>query len=234
MTTIYKAPTDQNTSATDHSDQSKTNEAVRSKPIRDPNLYQVLSRFANHSAKSLSAFIVEPKAFHFDTQDKEEKVLLILRRHIFTNIRWISIGFLMLFFPLILSFVPIFNDLPLRYQTLITLGWYLLVLGYMFEQFLLWYFNVFIITDERVLDYDFHSLLYKRVSKAKIDKIEDVTYEMHGVIQSFLNYGSVYIQTAAEQREFEFIDVPQPDLVAKLLNEIMIEEEQEKIEGRVR
>ena len=48
------------------------------------------------------------------------------------------------------------------------------------------------------------------------------------------NYGDVLIQTAAEIPEVEFEAVPMPDLVAKVLRELRIEEEVEKLEGRVR
>ena len=101
------------------------------------------------------------------------------------------------------------------------------------ESFLTWYFNVYIITDERIIDVDFLSLIYQNISSAKIDNIEDVTATKGGALRSVFDFGKVQIQTAAEKREFEFEDVPHPSKVTKLLNELMIEEEVEKIEGRV-
>ena len=41
-------------------------------------------------------------------------------------------------------------------------------------------------------------------------------------------------KTAGEMREFDFEEVPHPDRVAKVLNELILEEEQERLEGRVR
>ena len=57
---------------------------------------------------------------------------------------------------------------------------------------------------------------------------------MGGVIRTVFNYGDVYIQTAAEVPAFEFLAVPKPDRVAGILQELRMEEEQEKLEGRVR
>nr|MDQ3008603.1 hypothetical protein [bacterium] len=54
-----------------------------------------------------------------------------------------------------------------------------------------------------------------------------------GVLASVFNYGTVLVQTAAAQNEFEFDDVPQPAKVAAFLNELLVEEEREKIENRV-
>ncbi|MBT7183579.1 MAG: PH domain-containing protein, partial [Candidatus Pacebacteria bacterium] len=87
---------------------------------------------------------------------------------------------------------------------------------------------------ERIIDIDFLSLIYKNVSAAKIDKVEDITAVTSGVAQSIFDYGTVHIQTAAEKSEFEFEDVPHPNRVTQFLNEMLVEEEKEKIEGRVK
>jgi membrane protein YdbS with pleckstrin-like domain len=57
---------------------------------------------------------------------------------------------------------------------------------------------------------------------------------MGGVIRTIFNYGDVLIQTASEVPRIEFQAVSRPDKVAKILRELRVEEEQEKIEGRVR
>ncbi|MCH7951603.1 PH domain-containing protein [Patescibacteria group bacterium] len=181
----------------------------------------------------LSSYMVKPKV-HFETQDREEKIILLLRRHVITNIGWVLTALFLFVVPAFWSFVPLVGFFPTRFQIVIIVMWYLLVTAYIFEHFLSWYYNVHIITDERIVDVDFHSLLYKEVSDMKIDNIQDVTFVMGGALRSLLNYGTVYIQTAGQRREFDFDDVPRPDRVAKVLNELIIEEEQEKIEGRVR
>ena len=72
------------------------------------------------------------------------------------------------------------------------------------------------------------------MSEAKVDKIEDVTYNQGGVIKALFDYGNVSLQTAAEQRNFEIKDVPHPNRVVAVLNELKLEEEQEKLDGRAR
>jgi hypothetical protein len=61
-----------------------------------------------------------------------------------------------------------------------------------------------------------------------------VTVKMGGVIRTMFNYGDVIIQTAAEIPQIEFHAVPHPDRVAAILRELRVEEEREKLEGRVR
>jgi hypothetical protein len=57
---------------------------------------------------------------------------------------------------------------------------------------------------------------------------------MGGAIRTIFNYGDVLVQTAGEVPNFDFLAVPNPDKVVKVLQELRIEEEIEKIEGRVR
>ena len=68
----------------------------------------------------------------------------------------------------------------------------------------------------------------------EIDKIEDVNYFQKGIFGAFFNFGNVLIQTAAELTEFVFNNVPNPDRVVKIISELIGEEEQEQLEGRVR
>ncbi len=191
-------------------------------------------KYEKPTKRSLSAYVVKPNHIRFETQDRQEKIVLLLRRHVITNLSWIFVSGFLSILPVFLLIFPDLHDFPMRYVTVFVVMWYLFVTAYVFEHFLSWYYNVYIITDERIVDVDFHSLLYKEVSQAKIDNIQDVTFVMGGVVRAMLNFGTVYIQTAGEKLEFDFEDVPHPDRIAKILNELMLEEEQEKLEGRVR
>lgn len=218
----------------DDAGQEKPKQSKEKLIVRQPEEYSEVMRSEKPVEKPLAAFVVKPKKLKFETQDSREKILLLLRKHFIINFRWIWIAVVLAILPVLFGYVPIFLVLPTRYQVVSVVVWYLMVFGFSFEQFLSWFFNVYIITDERIIDYDFYSLLYKRVSEAKIDKIEDVTYAMGGTLMNIFEYGTVYIQTAGEQREIDFEAVPKPNVVVKLLNELMIEEEREKLEGRVR
>lgn len=182
----------------------------------------------------LAAFVALPSKINFETQDEEEKIILFLRRHWATNIFWILISFLMIIAPLILKIIPLLGFLPLRFKIIAIMLWYLIILAFVFEQFLTWFFNVYIITDERIIDVDFVSLTYRRITDAQIERIQDITYKTGGLLRSIFDYGDIYVQTAGEQREIEFNSVPKPDKVVKVLGQLIIQEQQEKIEGRVR
>lgn len=186
------------------------------------------------TSNPLASFCYYPKHAGFISKDPEEEVVLLIRKHPITNVKWIIIATLMLGVPLVLEIFPFFTALPEPYQFVLILIWYLLVSTYVLESFLGWFFNVNIVTDERVVDVDFHNLIFREVTDANLDQIQDVTVKIGGGARTFFNFGNVYIQTASQIPEIEFIDVPKPDQIASVLRELRVEEEMEKIEGRVR
>lgn len=187
-----------------------------------------------HSHNPFSAFYYWPDKVWFETQEHEEKVVLLLRKHIITNVPWILLAGLFALAPFILQYFPLLSFLPAKFQFVSIIFWYLIVMAFILEQILSWFFNVYIITDERIIDVDFYNLIYKEISDAKIDKIQDVTYTMGGVVRTFFNYGDILIQTAGTVPNFEFLAVPNPAEVSRILQELRTEEEQEALEGRVR
>lgn len=76
--------------------------------------------------------------------------------------------------------------------------------------FLFWmdhYLDVWIITNERIIDVEQHGLFRRETSEFGIDKVQDITAEIPHVIATFLRYGNLRIQTAGE-RSFTIKDVP--------------------------
>lgn len=174
----------------------------------------------------LSAFSLYPDHIDFESRAKEEKVVLFLRQHIIVNVKWVLAAVIMIFVPTIAAVFRAFSSLPTGFELVITLSWYLVTLAYAFENFLNWYFNVYIVTNMRIVDVDFHNLIYKQVSDANLDKIQDVTYNMGGVARTIFNYGDVFIQTASEVSEFDFLAVPNPDRVVKIINDFIKKDEE--------
>lgn len=190
--------------------------------------------FPGHTNNPLAAFSYFPDKVNFIAADSNEKVVLLLRKHPITNVPWIITAILMVIAPILLDALPLFDAVPLNIRLIASLFWYLITLAFILEEFLGWFFNVYIVTDERVFDVDFVNLIYREITDANIDQIQDVTTKVGGVIPTVFNYGDVVIQTAAEIPQIEFMAVPRPDTVAQVLRELRVQEEVEKLEGRVR
>jgi membrane protein YdbS with pleckstrin-like domain len=175
---------------------------------------------------ALAAFVESPRHINFETQTRDEELILLLRRHWVTNIPWVVLTLVMVLVPIV--FLPLVSRdpellaaIPDRFRLVGILLWYLLTLGFAFESFVLWYFNVFLITDRRVIDIDFWGLLHKSVTETPLANIQDVTHEVGGFWRVVFNFGHVYVQTAAEVPRLEFWDVPHPEKVHRKITELM-------------
>lgn len=175
-----------------------------------------------------------PPNTYFDTQEPGEEVVLFLRQHLIVNALWIAMCILLLTLPSVFSFFPPFAGLPANYQFVVTLMWYLFVSGFALAKLMGWFFNIYILTDERIVDIDFVNILFRKISTAKIEEIQDVNVEASGALQTFFDYGGVFIQTAATLPEFDFVNIPHPDKVATIIHQMIDMEEQEKMEGRIK
>jgi len=105
----------------------------------------------------------------------------------------------------------------------VTVLFYLFVFGFALQAFLNWFFNTYVITDKKIVDLDFQGVLYKNISEATLDNIEDITSTVKGTFGVVFNVGSVFIQTAAEKNEFEFENVDHPAKIRDIIADLVAE-----------
>lgn len=167
------------------------------------------------------SYVEHPQNCRFEGQDPDEKILLLLRAHPITNIPWI-IGAIFVFVvpfavPILLPFTGFsLIGLPESFLLILLIINYLLVLIIVFEGFLNWYFNVTLITNEKVIDIDFE-LLYKAVDLAPLQKIEETDSVTAGIIGTIFNFGDVFVQTAGAKVAIEMKNIPKPAVVADII-----------------
>ncbi|OGG13405.1 hypothetical protein A3D77_04885 [Candidatus Gottesmanbacteria bacterium RIFCSPHIGHO2_02_FULL_39_11] len=174
----------------------------------------------------VGTYIFMPEGVRFETQEPGETIILLLRAHFITNFTWIVLSIVLILFPIFLfPFLVTANLLPdwipPVFITVLFLGWYLITLSYILINFLLWYFTVSIVTNERVIDIDFVNILNKKFAASRISKIEDVTERTRGFIRTLFNYGDVIVQTAGTEEAFQFLAVPRPVQVVHIINQLM-------------
>ncbi len=179
-----------------------------------------------------SAHHFMPDGIRFETQEVGETIILLLRKHWITNFIWITIGIFLLLLPIVIlpaivisGIIP--SNLPGSFFSLLILIWYLFTFSYLLVNFLLWYFTVSIVTNERIVDIDFINILNKRFSATRISKVEDVTMRRGGFIRVLFDFGDVFIQTAGKEVEFEFLAVPDPEKAVRIINELMGKQKEE-------
>jgi len=157
---------------------------------------------------------------YFDGQDRDEYPILVLRAHPITQLPWLINGLFLLILIFLLNF---FLSRYLESNQLIFISFFglALVFSYLYSNFILWFFNVGIITNKRILDIDFYGLVYKETTIAMLNKVEDITAKVGGFFSSFFDYGNLFIQTAGTEANIEFINIPKPQTVAKIINQLL-------------
>ncbi len=177
-----------------------------------------------------------PKGVNFEAQNDDENIVLFLRAHPITNLPWIALILVLFWIPLFWIEFPLLSVLTPAVRLALTLTWYLGLAFVGFQNFMSWFYNVYIVTDERVVDVDFYGLFYKDVKTAQISRLEDANYTQRGMLASFFNYGTVMVETASEQRTgdmvegsgaFDFENVPNPNEVVKVISELMEKEDKD-------
>lgn len=176
---------------------------------------------------ALSSFSQDPKDISFQTQKKNEKIILFLRSHPITNLSWILITLVLISLPtLILGFITnlgidfLSTEIASRFTMIFTIFYYLLIFSYVFVSFLHWFYNVFIVTSERVVDIDYSDIVVHNIAVASLSHAQDVNYTQSGFIPTFFNYGDLFIQTAGDERNFEGYSVPKPREAAHIIGDL--------------
>lgn len=160
----------------------------------------------------------------FPGQRPDEQVLHIVHRHWFNLLAHFfiifvlfvvtfgSLTFLTLLFPEIVAGDKIIFMSFLENSILLFLWLYI---------FLLWidyYFDVWIITNERILNIEQKGLFVRHISEIEFSRIQDISTEVTGLMATILNFGDLYIQTASENERVTFRQVADPN---QLKDEIM-------------
>ncbi len=127
----------------------------------------------------------------FDGQRDDERLLFIFRRHIIAMRK----GFYLLLIPLVITAIPMLiwqNNLALYW---LPVGGFALGLILFFYHFILWYFTIYIVTDQRIRQVTQKGLFGKDVIELHLSKIQNISYNIPGFSGEVFQYGTIVIQT---------------------------------------
>ena len=96
--------------------------------------------------------------------------------------------------------------------------WLLCLWIYFFIHWTNYYLDVWFITEKRIISIDQVSIFHRKISNLGLDKIQDVSIEQKGLIQSTMKFGDILVKTAAEG-DFGFYmrDAEDPDRVREII-----------------
>ncbi len=161
--------------------------------------------------------LIKTNKYSFPGQYENENIALVVRRH---KIILLTYGFyiiLMSAIPPIFYFSIMPNALSgFLYEPydkifiLLSIIFYGFVWIAAFTVWLDYYLDIWIVTDQRILDVEQVGLFSRVVSEVDLEKIQDVTSEVHGMPATIFGFGDIHIQTAAEKTRFVMKSVPHP------------------------
>ena len=129
----------------------------------------------------------------FEGQREGEKVLFLFRRHILTAGK----GMCFLLLMVAVGCVPMVAWQGAGWAFWAWLGFVVIgLLGWGYS-YVLWYFSIYLVTDERLRQMRQKGLFKKSVVDLGLDKIQSVSYEVPGVLGGIFGYGTLMVQTAA-------------------------------------
>jgi len=152
----------------------------------------------------------------FEGRKQSEQIIVFTRRHWLVLFSPIVSGLMASFLPFII--IVIGAQLLVKYNLsgLFTLLWiiYLMMIWFfIFYKLTMHSLDTWIVTDERIIDISQIGLFSRKVSELHLTSIEDISVHTKGVLQSYLDFGNVEIQTAANAQRFLFEEIPKPIII---------------------
>jgi ABC-type multidrug transport system fused ATPase/permease subunit len=162
------------------------------------------------------------REYTFPGLRKEERILLVLRRHGFVLVTTGLLFAFLIVFPLVLQFLlPQGFLVSLQASvwggviTLVLSAYYLFLWLFFFTVLVDYYLDVWIVTNERVVSILQEALFHRVIAEQSVIRVQDVPSSVRGIFPTFLNFGNVFIQTAGERERFVFMQLPNPEDVKK-------------------
>lgn len=167
-----------------------------------------------------------------DSTYSNEHVVLVLHHHWWNLLREVAGVAALFVVPIIL--VPVigiyftqagFDSAKLGAVTgLIGSLWALICWQLLFVRWTDYYFDVWIITNWRIIDMDLKGLFNVEIgSMLDLDHIQEIGTHTSGILQNLLNFGDILVQTAATKRsEFSFSEVYNPRYVEHVIREAQV------------
>lgn len=140
----------------------------------------------------------------FEGQRDGEKLLFVFRRHIIAMRK----GFYLLLIPFALSSIP-----PLIWQSnlqlfLLPIGGFGIGLILFAYHFMMWYFTLYIVSDQRIRQITQRGFFGKDVVELRLSKIQNISYNIPGFTGEIFNFGTIVIQTFVGDLVIRMVEHP--------------------------
>lgn len=166
-----------------------------------------------------------PNFKYFESQEDDEQVVFVIRRHpLFLGVPFLFGGLLLLVELIIAVFGgPYVAEMFVGMGEAIFISIMCLAVLftglYMFISWLIRYLNIIILTTEHLVEIEQPAIFSRKVSELDLDCVEDATASQGGFLATMFHFGDVLIQTAGELPNFHFTGIENPNGVQQKIME---------------
>jgi uncharacterized membrane protein YdbT with pleckstrin-like domain len=158
--------------------------------------------------------------------DTDEEVLLQVRKHwfvLFTNLLGVLIVALLplVFFAVLSQSDFITSLIPINNTLVVTLyaAWLIIQWMVVFSIWTNYYLDVWTVTNKRLIAVDQRGFFSRTMASFRLERMQDISVSVNGILATFLDYGTIEIQTAGEEERFKVTGIPSPaDIKALIVN----------------
>lgn len=160
-----------------------------------------------------------PKKYFADQFDDED-VLFVFRKHPIVMRKNLVLALL----------GPLAGVIPTAIKPTLGFGWFFSGLGIgfglglliLFPAWIAWFYSIFIVTDQRLIQITQKGLFHRSVVDIGLNQIQMVNYEIAGLQETLLGFGTIMVQTY--MGDLVVHDVHHPAKIQKKMLNILREE----------
>lgn len=162
---------------------------------------------------------------YFDSQQPDEDIILVIRRHILALASVLATGALVYLIGIIAvlvlpSVAPILvSGFSYNVYVLFVSLLFLFNTIFLFNSWILHYLHVAILTSEHVVEINQAGLFSRKISEMTLEKVQDVSATQKGLLNTMFDIGQVEVETAGEAPNFVIEYVPSPNKISQKIME---------------
>lgn len=173
-----------------------------------------------------TGFEIFPDQIKFANQNQDEKVFVFVRRHWSENISWFSRNISYFLIPWIILFVLNLLQVQLDFITskeigIIIIAFYSIIATNLIKDFTDWYYDSYIITNERIISYEFKPFAKYQINEGMLQDIQAVKEVSAGLLANLFGYGTVEVAFEGPREPITFLRVSSPTKIRDILTDLV-------------
>lgn len=159
----------------------------------------------------------------FPGQKSKEKMIKTFRKNILMlykkGLKFLLFLTVSIFFMTYISQLGVFTFAS-NYINIAALLGIIFALSYGFYVWMTWYYDVYILTSERIIEAKQKGVFNREVKEIDLEKVQDITYSISGFLSTVMELGNVKIKSVSGMA-IEMENVSKPSVVREVIMKLI-------------